>query len=125
MRPYNQGNLATNIRREAEKTAQKKRVTTVRYGISGAEKLIYFFTLVALAMVCSFLIARYAEISHYNYETIELKSEIKKLNEQNAETSAKIDELSKPERIRTIAEKMGLTRQDDTVRVFDGSKAAN
>lgn len=123
MRPYNQGNLATKIRQEAEKTAQKKRVTTVRYGISGSEKVMYFFTVVALVTVSSFLVARYADISHYNYETIKLKTEIKKLNEQNADMSAKIDELSKPERIRTIAEKMGLTRQDDTVRVFNGGKA--
>ncbi|CEH32108.1 hypothetical protein AM501_28295 [Aneurinibacillus migulanus] len=127
MRPYNQGNLATRIEQKPkpkQRTIQKKRVT-IRPGISSGEKLLYFFVVIALVIVSTFLIARYAKISHYNYQILETKQEVKKVTEQNGELHAKIDELSKPERIRSIAEQMGLTKLDDTVRVFKGGTASN
>ncbi|MBN6185945.1 cell division protein FtsL [Aneurinibacillus sp. BA2021] len=125
--PYNQGNLATQIERKTvpkRKVPQKKRVT-VRYGISAGEKMLYFFVVIALVVVATFIIARYAQISDYNYQILETKQEVKQITEQNGELHAKIDELSKPERIRSIAEQMGLTRLDDTVRVFKGGTASN
>jgi cell division protein FtsL len=128
LRPYNQGNLATRmepkVKPKQQRVAQKKRVT-VRYGISAGEKLLYFFMLTALVTVSIFLVARYAKISDYNYQILETKREIKKINEQKSELTAKIDELSQPERIRMIAEQMGLTKLEDTVRVFKGSTTSN
>jgi cell division protein FtsL len=126
LRPYNQGNLATSIERKVrpkQRIPQKKRVT-VRYGISAGEKMLYFFTVIALVIVSTFIIARYAKISDFNYQILETKQEMKTVSEQNGELHAKIDELSKPERIRSIAEQMGLTRLEDTVRVFKGGTAS-
>lgn len=127
LRPYNQGSLATQIERKPipkRKVPQKKRVT-VRYGISAGEKMLYFFVVIALVVVATFIIARYAKISDYNYQILETKQEVKQISEQNGELHAKIDELSKPERIRSIAEQMGLTKLDGTVRVFKGGTASN
>lgn len=87
--------------------------------------MLYFFVVIALVVVATFIIARYAQISDYNYQILETKQEVKQITEQNGELHAKIDELSKPERIRSIAEQMGLTRLDDTVRVFKGGTASN
>jgi len=126
LRPYNQGNLAKQIERKPkQRTVQKKRVTVRPGGISAGEKLLYFFIVIALVTVSTFIIARYAKISDYNYQILETKQEVKKVSEQNGELHAKIDELSKPERIRSIAEQMGLTKLDDTVRVFKGGTASN
>ncbi|AMA72566.1 MULTISPECIES: cell division protein FtsL [Aneurinibacillus] len=125
MRLYNQGNLAARIEQKPkQRMIQKKRVT-IRYGISSGEKLLYFFAIIALVGVSTLIVARYAQISDYNYQILETKSEMKKMTEENGELRAKIDELSKPERIRSIAEQMGLSKLDNTVRVFKGGTASN
>ncbi|WP_027414488.1 cell division protein FtsL [Aneurinibacillus terranovensis] len=119
MKSYNQGNLATSIQqnpKRKQKISQKKRVT-VRYGISGAEKLTYFFSILFLVALCLLITARYAQISSYNFQMIKMQKEIKTLTEATGELRVQIDTLSRPERIQQIAEKMGLTSNDSTVRV--------
>ncbi|WP_047151548.1 cell division protein FtsL [Aneurinibacillus tyrosinisolvens] len=127
MRPYNQGNLATNInpkQKPKQKVLQKKR-TVIRPGISGGEKLMYFFAVILFVSVLSSVIARYTMISSYNYQIIQAKKDIKKMSESNGELKVQIDALSKPDRIREVAQQMGLTKNDDTVRVVKDNRTSN
>jgi cell division protein FtsL len=127
LRPYNQGNLATNInpkQKPKQKVLQKKR-TVIRPGISGGEKLMYFFAIILFVCVLSSVIARYTMISSYNYQIIQAKKDIKKMSESNGELKVQIDALSKPNRIREVAQQMGLTKNDDTVRVVKDNRTSN
>ncbi|WCK53091.1 cell division protein FtsL [Aneurinibacillus sp. Ricciae_BoGa-3] len=117
MRRYNQGNLATNIERKPKQKVVTQKRVIIRQGISGTEKLIYFGAILLLVAMCSFIIARYAQISDYNYQVIRVQNQIKQIGDETADLKVQVDVLSKPERIRQIAEKMGLTKNEATVRI--------
>jgi cell division protein FtsL len=117
VRPYNQGNLATSIERQPKQKIVTQKRVIIRHGISGAEKLIYFAAILFLVGLCSLIIARYAQISSYNYQVIQVQQQIKQMADETSDLKVKVDVLSKPERIRQIAEKMGLTKNEATVRI--------
>jgi len=120
MKRFNYGNLAVDIQRKTQpkrKTIQKKKVV-YRYGISGKEKLAFFIGIILIVSISIMVLARYSEVSKYNYQIVEIQKQIKTTQEENNQLKLKIDELSSPERIQSIANEMGLAQHEGSVKVY-------
>lgn len=127
MKRYNDGNLAVDIQRNTQpetRTIQKKKIM-VRYGISGKEKLSFFIAIIFLVSISLLILSRYSTVSQLNYQVVGMQNEIKNMHDQNNQIKLQIDALSNPERIRSVAQEMGLTGNEGTVKVYNKDIASN
>ena len=127
MKRYNDGNLAVDIQRKRQpetRTIQKKKIV-VRYGISGKEKLSFFIAIIFLVFVSLLILSRYSEVSKLNYQIVGMQNDIKNLHDQSNQLKLQIDSLSTPERIRSVAQEMGLTGNEGTVKIYNKDIASN
>ena len=127
MKRYNDGNLAVDIQRKRQpetRTIQKKKIV-VRYGISGKEKLSFFIAIIFLVFISLLILTRYSAASKLNYQIVGLQNDMKNMQDQNNQLKLQIDSLSNPDRIRSVAQEMGLTGNDGTVKVYNKDIASN
>lgn len=120
MKLFNHGNLAVDIQRKtqpATKTVQKKKVVH-RYGITGKEKLAYFIAIMIIVSISLMVLARYSEVSKQNYQIVEIQQQMKETQEENNQLKLQIDALSDPERIKAVANEMGLAQHEGSVKVY-------
>lgn len=83
------------------------------------EKLLYFFT---VALVLSFPIVSLfskSALSKVNYENEKLKSQIVTQTKQNESLTMKINELASLENIEAIAKTMGLSYNNNSIKVVE------
>lgn len=127
MKRYNDGNLAVDIQRKRQpetRTIQKKKIV-VRYGISGKEKLSFLIAIIFLVVISLLILTRYSAASKLNYQIVGLQNDMKNMQDQNNQLKLQIDSLSNPDRIRSVAQEMGLTGNDGTVKVYNKDIASN
>lgn len=84
--------------------------------ITKGEKIIYTFVGVGLILMCYYLVSYSSTTDSLNREiqSIEKKIELKQI--QNENLTYEVKELSKPDRIKAIAEKHGLKIQNTKVK---------
>jgi cell division protein FtsL len=115
----NFGNLARTQQAQPRPAPQQKKKVTVHYGIPVEEKLLYLFGVLLFVCAMAFTIYRYSLISQYNHQIEQTKHEISTMQEENSTLILQRDELSRRERILSIAQKeMGMTIKDSTVRIL-------
>ncbi|GAB7387668.1 hypothetical protein BSNK01_15050 [Bacillaceae bacterium] len=97
----------------AGKRKKAKRTVPLR------EKMLYLVSVILVVSLSAFILTRYAQISHYNYQIQQMDAKISQLHEENARLRLEIGELRNRERILKIAqEKLGMIpAKENTLQV--------
>lgn len=101
---------------QVEQQRKVKVIVRRRSWITKGEKIIYSLIGIALVIACYFIVSYSAQTDQINRDIQGLESTINNQRVHNENLQFKIDELSKPDRIMAIAEKLGLKIQDAKVK---------
>lgn len=115
MAMYVHGNLAMEEKVNREKTVrirETKRKVYRKKAIPVQEKLLYLFTVVLCVIVAGTIIWRYAQIYEMNTQIHTIETQIKALQAENDILKQQWNKANDPERLRTEAEKSGLSQID-------------
>ncbi|WP_048602588.1 cell division protein FtsL [Rubeoparvulum massiliense] len=95
-----------------------ERVVEMRSGLSGFDKLLYIFLIIAIVLMSTLILSRYGQINKYNYQLQQLQIEIQDLKDRNQQLLYEKEQLSNQERIISFAESKGLKMGNGTVKVL-------
>lgn len=116
-------NLAKKLQQEthqqttiAPKPAKKQKHTW----LSPGEKFLTLTLGVALSIGASFIIANQSDIYQVNKEIQLVEQSIQEQQKVNSDLEMQISELSRYERIKEQAEKLGLTFNENNIKVVQG-----
>jgi cell division protein FtsL len=116
MAMYVHGNLAMEEQINREKTVvrirETKRKVYRKKAIPVQEKLLYLFTVLLCVIVAGTIIWRYAQIYEMNTQIHTIETQIKVLQAENDILKQQWNKANDPERLRTEAEKSGLSQID-------------
>lgn len=115
---YYRGNLAVELEPKRNTYKKQQRRIKVRSSLPTKEKLLYLFFISVLVVGVGYIGHRYILISQYNYQIQSLKQNISKLQESNAATQLKIEQMNSRERIYEAAQQMGMVSAPGSVHVI-------
>ncbi|HLS20147.1 MAG TPA: cell division protein FtsL [Bacillota bacterium] len=115
-RARNWRNTYSTVQPQVEQQRKVKVIVRRRSWITKGEKVIYSFIGIALVIACYFIVSFSAQTDQMNRDIQSLEQTINNQRVHNENLQFKIDELSKPDRIMAIAEKLGLKIQDTKVK---------
>jgi cell division protein FtsL len=115
---YYRGNLAVELEPKRNSYKKQQRRIKVRSSLPTKEKLLYLFFISVLVAGVGYIGHRYILISQYNYQIQSLKQNISKLQESNAATQLKIEQMNSRERIYEAAQQMGMVSAPGSVHVI-------
>ncbi|MET3288140.1 UNVERIFIED_CONTAM: cell division protein FtsL [Brevibacillus sp. OAP136] len=118
---YYRGNLAVELEPKRNTYKKQQRRIKVRSSLPTKEKLLYLFFISVLVVGVGYIGHRYILISQYNYQIQNLKEDIAKVQESNAATQLKINQMNSRERIYDAALQMGMVSAPDAVHVIGGA----
>lgn len=116
-RPYYQHHAIT--KEQPSHSPQERKVTVkVRQSswITTGEKILYSFFGILLIGICYYIVSFSSTTDSLNREIQSIETEIETKQIQNETLTFEIKELSRPERIKAIAEKHGLEIQNTKVK---------
>ncbi|WP_100404571.1 cell division protein FtsL [Bacillus solitudinis] len=102
---------------EQQKINKRKQLRVEKARITKGEKLIIASMVLTMFLVVGFIIHNYATIYSLNREAYVLESSIKEQTQVNEGLSLQVVELSAPDRILELAEKSGMSLNDNQVKV--------
>ncbi|HLS35863.1 MAG TPA: cell division protein FtsL [Bacillota bacterium] len=100
-------------------TPQERRITvkvTQKSWITTGEKILYSIFGILFVIACFYIVSYSSSTDSLNRDIQSLESEIELKQVQNEHLTYEIKELSRPERIRAIAEENGLEIQNTKVK---------
>ncbi|MCM3587088.1 cell division protein FtsL [Mesobacillus maritimus] len=120
-------NLAKKIQQEEQQNLQQQTTITPKpvapkkhTWLSPGEKALMFAFGVLFCIGAAFIISKQSDIYHVNKEIQLVESSIQDQQKVNGDLEMQIDELSRYERIKEQAEKLGLTLNENNVKVVQG-----
>lgn len=120
---YYRGNLAVEVEPNRNTYKKQQRRIKVRSSLPTKEKLLYLFFISVLVVGVGYIGHRYILISQYNYQIQKEKGTISKLQESNASTQLKIEQMNSRERIYEAAQQMGMVSAPGSVHVIGETNA--
>lgn len=101
---------------QVEQQRKVKVIVRRKSWLTKGEKILYSFIGIALVIACFYIVSFSAQTDQMNRDIQNLEQTINNQRVHNENLQFKIDELSKPDRIMAIAEKLGLKIQDTKVK---------
>lgn len=123
---YHYGNLAMKPKRreQDEYVIRETRKKVVRRkSIPVGEKLLYLMTVLAVVVIASVIIFRYADIYDVNLHIKQVNNEMQSMQLEIQQLERQFQTLSNPERIREFAEAHGMSSSLESGIVVKKSSA--
>ena len=95
---------------------KKRKVVKKRIMIGKFEKLLYTFALFLVLLTPFAVVFSQATLSKVNYEVEKIKKEISYQEKKNESLNMKISELASLDKIQEVAEKQGLSYNNDNIK---------
>lgn len=98
---------------------KKRKVVKKKLKIGKFEKLLYAFTLFLLLASPFAIVFSQATLSKINFEVEKSKKEIAYQEKKNESLNMKISELASLDKIQEVAEKQGLSYNNDNIKTIE------
>lgn len=93
-----------------------RKVVKKKLKMSKFEKLLYTFTIFLVVLSPFAVVFSQATLSKVNFEVEKTKKEISSQQKKNESLSMKISELASLDKIQEVAEKQGLSYNNDNIK---------
>ena len=98
---------------------KKRKVVKKKLKIGKFEKLLYAFTLFLLLASPFAIVFSQATLSKINFEVEKSKKEVSYQEKKNESLNMKISELASLDKIQEVAEKQGLSYNNDNIKTIE------
>ncbi|MBP3952132.1 cell division protein FtsL [Bacillus suaedae] len=110
--------VARQIQEQEQRQVQpKKRIRRIRTTVTLGERMIIGFMAIMTFVVLGIIVHNFASIYSVNQEVHKLEGDISKQVEVNEGLSLQVVELSAPDRILSIAKELGMSLDENKVKV--------
>lgn len=95
---------------------KKRKVVKKKLKMGKFERLLYTFTILLVVISPFAIVFSQATLSKINFEVEKSKKEISSQEKKNESLSMKISELASLDKIQEVAEKQGLSYNNDNIK---------